>query len=90
MTMLTYFDSLKNIYSSILLLECIHTSFHIPDYFWEVLSSPEAPIYSDIGFLGFPPSLHANITMVTYNKPPPPPPCLSSLSNVITCHVLQR
>jgi hypothetical protein len=65
MTLLTYFDSLKNIHSSILLLACMHTSLHIPDDFWEVLSSPEAPIYSNIGFLGFPPSLHANVTMVT-------------------------
>jgi hypothetical protein len=56
MTQLTYFDSLKNIYSSILLLACMQTSLHIQDYFWEVLSSPKAHIYSDIGFLGFPPS----------------------------------
>lgn len=57
MTLLTYYDSLKNIYSSILLLACVHTSLHIPYDFWEVLSSPMAPIYSDIGF---PLSLHSS------------------------------
>jgi len=65
MTLLTDYDSLKNIYSSILLLASMYTSLHIPDDFWEVLSSPEAPVYSDIGFLGFPPSQHAKVTMVT-------------------------
>jgi len=65
MTLLTYFDSLKNIYSSILLLACMHTSLHIPDDFWEAHNSPEARIYYDIGFLGFPPSLHTNVRMVT-------------------------